>query len=432
MEIFNSKLEEEKVFRDPIHRYVYVQDSVIKALIDSKEFQRLRRIKQLGTSSTTFHGAEHSRFNHSLGVYEITRRIIDEIFVGSDEWDNEERLLALCAGLLHDIGHGPFSHSFEKVFDLDHEDYSQKIIMGNTEVNSILQQVSADFPQKVASVIGKTYENKLVVSLISSQVDADRMDYLQRDAFYTGVSYGKFDMERMLRVIRPSKDGLLIKASGVHVVEDYIMSRYQMYLQIYFHPASSSNEVILTKIFDRVKELYRAHYAFETAPKHFMTIFEEKVTVHDYLTLDEAVCTFYFSQWQNESDEILSDLCKRFLNRNLFRYIEFADTDENRRIFEELKQLFHAVGINSEYYLSVNASSNVGYDEYMPSDKVRQPVSLLLADGRCEDLSMHSSIVATIMGKRAVFRYLYFPKELIKALPTSKEKDAIMQLLKLK
>lgn len=252
----NGKLSEEKVFKDPVHRYVHVRDKLIWDLIGTREFQRPRRIKQLGTTYLTFHGAEHSRFNHSLGVYEIVRRMVDDVFKGGEEWDDSERDLCLCAALPHDLGHGPFSHSFEKVFRLDHEDFTRAIILGDTEVNRVLNKVSPTFAKDVAEVIAKTYQNKQVVSLISSQIDADRMDYLQRDAYYTGVSYGHFDMERILRVMRPREDQIVIKQSGMHAVEDYIMSRYQMYWQVYFHPVTRSAEVILTKILHRAKQTF--------------------------------------------------------------------------------------------------------------------------------------------------------------------------------
>ena len=209
-----EKLREEKVFKDPVHRYVHVRDRVIWDLIGTKEFQRLRRIKQLGTTFLTFHGAEHSRFNHSLGVYEIVRRIVDDVFSGRKEWDESDRLLSLSAALLHDLGHGPFSHAFEKVFQLDHEVFTQDIILGNTEVNQVLSAVSPDFPKKVSEVIAKTSDKKLVVSLISSQIDADRMDYLLRDAYYTGVSYGNFDIERIMRVMRPREEQLVFKRAA--------------------------------------------------------------------------------------------------------------------------------------------------------------------------------------------------------------------------
>jgi HD superfamily phosphohydrolase len=151
MSYAKQKLKEEKVFKDPVHRYVHVRDTVIWDLIGTKEFQRLRRIRQLGTTYFTFHGAEHSRFNHSLGVYEIVRRIVDDVFRGRPEWDSEERLLSLCAALLHDVGHGPFSHSFEKVFGLDHEEYTKFIVLGETDINRVLSKVSNDFPEKVAA-----------------------------------------------------------------------------------------------------------------------------------------------------------------------------------------------------------------------------------------------------------------------------------------
>lgn len=239
-----QKLAEEKVFKDPIHKYIHVKDQLIWDLIKTKEFQRLRRIKQLGTLYLSFHTAEHSRFGHSLGVYEIVRRMIDESFVGRDAWNNEDRPLALCAALLHDLGHGPFSHSFEKIFNTNHEAFTQAIITGPTEVNEVLSRVSSTFPKEVAEVINKTHQNKLVISMISSQIDADRMDYLQRDAYFTGVSYGTFDMERILRLMRPSKDEVLIKESGMHAVENFIMSRYQMYWQIYFHPVSRGGSIV--------------------------------------------------------------------------------------------------------------------------------------------------------------------------------------------
>src|SRR5699024_9042908 len=257
----HTKLEEVKVFKDPVHRYVRIDDQVIWDLVATREFQRLRRIKQLGTTYLTFHGAEHSRFNHSLGVYEIVRRIIDKI-EKYDAWNKEERLTCLCAALLHDLGHGPFSHSFEKVFDLDHEAFTKAIITGDTEVNAVLKKVDIDFPEKVAAVINKTYEDKLVVSVISSQIDADRMDYLLRDAYYTGVSYGQIDMERIMRIMLTTKDKVVIKSTGMHAVEDYIMSRYQMNWQVYFHHVTRSAETILVQIFDRVKYLYQSGYTF--------------------------------------------------------------------------------------------------------------------------------------------------------------------------
>ncbi len=413
----NGKLSEEKVFKDPVHRYVHVQDKVIWELVATSEFQRLRRIRQLGTTYFTFHGAEHSRFNHSLGVYEIVRRIIDDVFRERPLLNDEERLLCLCAALLHDLGHGPFSHSFEKVFHYDHEEFTQAIIVGDTEVNRVLKQVGDDFPKKVAEVIAKTYKNKLVVSLISSQIDADRMDYLLRDAYYTGVSYGNFDMERILRVMRPQEDQVVFKSSGMHAVEDYIMSRYQMYWQVYFHPVTRSAEVILTKILHRAKHLYKEHYEFKTAPVHLISIFEEKLTLQDYVKLDEAIFTFYFQVWQDEDDEILSDLCRRFLDRNLFKYAEFDPSAQMMKMME-LRTLFEEAGIDPNYYLVVDSSSDLPYDFYRPGEEEeRLPINLLMPNGEIRELSRQSEIVDAISGKRRTDHKLYFPQDMIEKLP---------------
>ncbi|NRD77230.1 HD domain-containing protein [Bacillus sp. BRMEA1] len=413
MSYSSEKLSEEKVFKDPVHRYVHVRDRAIWDLIGTKEFQRLRRVRQLGTTYLTFHGAEHSRFNHSLGVYEIVRRIIDDVFDGRPEWNDEDRLLTLCAALLHDLGHGPFSHSFEKVFDLDHEDFTRAIILGNTDVNKVLSKVSPDFPEKVAEIIAKTSEKKLVVSMISSQIDADRMDYLQRDAYFTGVSYGQFDMERILRVMRPREDQVVIKKSGMHAVEDYIMSRYQMYWQVYFHPVSRSAEVLLSKILHRAKQLYKEKYYFKFEPHHFISFFQEQVTLEDYLKLDEAVILYYFQTWQEEIDPILSDLCHRFVNRNLFKYAEFDPAKEYKKL-AKLTELFVKVGIDPEYYLVVDSSSDLPYDFYRPGEEEeRLPIHLLMKNGELRELSRESEIVDAISGKRRTDHKLYYPADFL-------------------
>ena len=425
-----EKLSEEKVFKDPVHRYVHVRDRVIWDLIGTKEFQRLRRIKQLGTTYLTFHGAEHSRFSHSLGVYEIIRRIVDDVFEGRPQWSHDERLLTLCAALLHDLGHGPFSHSFEKVFQLDHEQFTQAIILGDTEVNTVLNRVDADFPKKVAEVIAKTYKNKLVVSLISSQIDADRMDYLQRDAYFTGVSYGHFDMERILRVMRPREEQVVIKKSGMHAVEDYIMSRYQMYWQVYFHPVTRSAEVILTKILHRAKALHEQAYSFKSQPIHFYSIFASQVTLEDYLKLDESVILYYFQMWQEEDDPIISDLCHRFMNRNLFKYAEFDPAKEYKK-HAELTILFQKAGIDPDYYLVVDSSSDLPYDFYRPGEEEeRLPIQLLMKNEDIHELSRESEIVDAISGKRRTDHKLYFPMDLLQDNRSKKSfKKQIRELL---
>ncbi|GAF64364.1 hypothetical protein BTS2_1257 [Bacillus sp. TS-2] len=407
-----GKLDEEKVFKDPVHRYIHVRDELIWELIGTREFQRLRRIRQLGTTYITFHGAEHSRFNHSLGVYEITRRILD-VFKGRPQWDDQDRLLTLAAALLHDIGHGPFSHAFEKIYGTDHEEWTRKIILGDTEVNNILKKVHPAFPQEVSEVIEKTHPNKLITSIISSQIDADRMDYLLRDAYYTGVSYGQFDIERILRVMRPMEEQVVIKQSGMHAVEDYIMSRYQMYWQVYFHPVSRSAEVIINQILKRVKALFKQGYAFKQEPRHFFSFFDEKVSLEDYLRLDESITLYYFQVWQEEDDRILRDLCVRFLNRKLFKYVEFHP-NQWMKDWATLERRFREIGLDPDYYLIVDSSSDLPYDFYRPGEEEeRLPIHLLLPNGKMKELSRESDVVEAISGKKRTDHKLYYPLDLL-------------------
>ncbi|MDM5340858.1 HD domain-containing protein [Fictibacillus enclensis] len=421
-----GQLNEEKVFKDPVHRYIHVRDELIWRLIGTREFQRLRRIRQLGTTYLTFHGAEHSRFSHSLGVYEITRRII-EVFHNRPHWNEEERMLVLSAALLHDIGHGPFSHSFEKVFGVDHEDYTRAILLGDTEVNEVLRLQGSDFPKKVAEVIEKTYHDKLVVSMISSQIDADRMDYLLRDAYFTGVSYGNFDLERILRVMRPMEDGAVIKASGMHAVEDYIMSRYQMYWQVYFHPVTRSAEVILSKILHRAKDLYQEGYTFKQNLTHFRSLFEGEITLEDYIKLDEGVMQYYFQIWLEEEDGILRDLCRRFLDRKLFKYSEMVSVSEVLKLSSYLEE----AGIDPKYYLVIDSSSDLPYDFYRPGEKEeRLPINLLKANGEVRELSRESDVVEAISGKRRTDHKLYYPADLIEKIDDSQLKKKIKHILK--
>lgn len=420
----NQRLPMEKVFRDPIHDYVYVQDQVILDLINTKEFQRLRRIHQLGTTSFVFHGAEHTRFSHSLGCYEVARRIVESFArnypskTPSDGlWNNDERLVTLCAALLHDIGHGAYSHTFEHIFNTDHEKFTTRIITDpQTEVNQVLRRISPDFPTKVASVISHDYPNPQVVQLISSQIDADRMDYLLRDSYYTGTNYGNFDLTRILRVMRPYEHGIAFQMSGIHAVEDFIVSRFQMYVQVYFHSVSRSMEVILGHLLKLANQLYQSeranHRQRNFQPHYLMPFFDENFTLDGYLKLDDGVLNTYFLQWVDDEDPILSDLAHRFLDRVPLKSARI--TDQTRSLLPELKQLVAEAGFDSEYYTAENDSYDLPYDAYDPtSKKPRTQIELMQSDGSLVELSTVSDLVRAISGKVSRDERFFFPKEML-------------------
>lgn len=405
----------EKVFRDPVHNYITVNHPVIYDLINSKEFQRLRRVKQVSTTVFTFHGAEHSRFSHCLGVYEIARRVT-EIFDAKfpEIWDSNENLLTMVAALLHDVGHGAYSHTFEKLFDTDHEAITQEIITSpDTEVNAILRGVSPDFPENVASVINHTYHNKQVVQLISSQIDCDRMDYLLRDSYYSGARYGQFDLTRILRVIRPTADGIVFEYNGMHAVEDYIVSRFQMYMQVYFHPASRAMEVLLQNLLKRAKYLYHidSHFFKKTSP-NLIPFLTNQACLADYLSLDDGVMNTYFQAWTAAEDDILADLASRFVNRKVFKSVTFEE--ESRKDLSHLVELVKSVGFDPDYYTGIHVNFDLPYDIYRPEKKEpRTEINMIQKDGSVVELSTISPIVKTLTGTIYGDRRFYFPKEML-------------------
>jgi HD superfamily phosphohydrolase len=408
-------LPREKVFRDPVHNYIHVRHQVILDLINTPEFQRLRRIKQLGVANTVFQGAEHSRFTHSLGVYEITRQICDSFKHNyPDQWDDSERLVALCAALLHDIGHGAYSHTFEHIFNTDHEAITRRILCDeSTNINRILREVAPDFPQKVASVIDHTYPNPQVVQMISSQIDADRMDYLLRDAYNTGTNYGLFDLTRILRVMRPYPDGIAFDANGMHAVEDYIVSRFQMYQQIYFHPVSRGMEVVLMHLLARAKTLYEAG-RFDAAynPRLLIPFFEGTWTLKDYLKLDDGVLNTYFTYWLDYPDPILKDFSDRFLSRRPLKSATFTSDTEN--LLPDLRALVAEAGFDPEYYTAENDSFDLPYDAYDPSSaNPKTQIEIMQLDGSLEELSTLSPLVAAISGRMTGDKRFYFPKTML-------------------
>ncbi|WP_080145732.1 HD domain-containing protein [Marinilactibacillus piezotolerans] len=413
-----DRLPFEKVFKDPVHDYVHVRHKIILELIDTKEFQRLRRIKQLGTAQFTFHGAEHSRFSHSLGVYEITRKIVD-MFERNypKEWDLSMRLVTLCAALLHDLGHGPFSHTFEKIFDTDHEAFTTDIILTEgTEIHEVLSRVSPDFPNQVASVITKEHKNPQVVQLISSQIDADRMDYLQRDAFFTGATYGAFDLSRILRVIRPYDKGIAFQYQGMHAVEDYVVSRFQMYMQVYFHPASRGMEVTLDRLLYRAKQLYQNGELYPAFPL-LEPFFKEDYTLDDYLRLDDGVIQTAINLWTTSDDAYLSELSTMFLNRRPFKSVAYQK-GQDEPIIEKLQDIVEELNYDKEIFTRINSSSDLPYDYKLKS---KTPIHLMYGDGTLVELSEASPIVRSLSGNLHGDHRLFVPKEFLEGTKENQE-----------
>ncbi|MBQ1786690.1 MAG: HD domain-containing protein [Turicibacter sp.] len=423
---------EEKVFRDPIYGYIHVYDQLIWDLIQTKEVQRLRRIKQLGGTYMVFHTAEHSRFSHSLGVYEMARKIIRALMHRGTVLSEEERLLVLSAALLHDLGHGPFSHSFESVFGVRHELFTEKIIIGNTEVNRVLESYCKGFATKVRDVINKSYPNPLIVSIISSQLDADRLDYLLRDAYFTGASYGEIDVDRILRTMRVVNNKIVYKVSGMHAIEDYLMSRYQMYWQVYLHSTGRSFDLVIQRMLHRVRELIFTGYKFKHPLGALKDLFlEEELSVETYLKFDDSTLIYYISQFIDEDDEILHDLADRFINRRLFKEIHYTPSDEMDKKLKEVKEYMIELGIDPEYYLLTDYSMKTPYDYYgHKKNCLPDCIELLMRDGSIQEISEVSTIIKGIIDVKPKQEYkIYFPLDLVLKSPEGKAKERILELL---
>lgn len=405
--------EEEKVFKDPVHGYIYVHDPLIWNLINTKEMQRLRRIRQLGTTYLAYPGGDHSRFSHSLGVYEVIRQMIVAFDRQGYDWPHQYDRLAMVAGLLHDIGHAPFSHALEKVMGERHERWSTRIILDpSTEVHQALEQVYEGFAQDVAAVIDKTFDNRLIVSLVSGQLDADRLDYLMRDSIATGVDYGKFDLARIIRIMRPLEDRLVVRKSGLHTVEAYLLARYFMYWQVYFHPVSRAGEVLLRTILERARILMNdGHPPIVTNPAIAPFLMGE-MTLKDYLILDDASLLNAFAVWQEDADAVLRDLCRRFLDRRLLK-----EVDWDSETYEKLKEKVAQQGLDPNYYCIVDETGTVYYDYYLGSTREPNPENAIWLysqdSGQLTEMSQDSAPIRAIAEEHRPIRRIYVPPEVL-------------------
>lgn len=403
-----ERTEEVKVMRDPIHGYIHVHYKVIWDCINAREFQRLRRIHQLGGDFQVYHTAEHTRFSHSLGVYEIVRRMVEEIEELSRSLSEYEKCAAMLAGLLHDLGHGPFSHAFEAVSDCHHEQFTQRILLEDSEIHRILSAADVRLPQDVADIIGYRYKNDLLNQLVSGQLDADRMDYLLRDAYFTGTSYGTFDMERILRTIRIQDAHLAVKESGIHSVEDYIMARYHMYWQVYLHPVARSYEIMIALLFERMKTLWKQKPSFFAGLEMFTPFLSgESVAIEALFRLDEAAALYGFALLTQRSDPILRDLAARVLDRRLFAY-----TQEEADTYAKICPIAKANGYDPQYYVHRDHVTQKPYSPY----KGRQGTHVIwIVDeqGTLSELSEKSAIVSALVDAKVKEQHLvYYPAEL--------------------
>ncbi len=393
-------LNEEKVFKDSVLGYIKVKDEIIWELINTKEFQRLRRIKHLGGVSMIFHTAEHSRFTHSLGVYEITRRMITSI--DGLNLTDYERTLMLCSAILHDVGHGPLSHAFETISDIHHENMTMRIIAEESDVNRVLSKYNVSLIKDICDVLSHKYSNEIITSLISSQIDADRLDYLVRDSYNSGVVYGVTDIERLFRMAKVVDNKICFKKQSVRELEIYLLSRICMYDKLYFHPNGRSYELLFQSTMVRFNDLKNDSYKFKF-DYSLLNEIGNKMNLDSFHMLDDASVIHYMKCFMLEDDQVLKDLSRRFINRELFEFNEYFIEGSIAPISDDIIKIIEDNGYESEYYfIKDTLSTNLySFDE-----------SITLCDG---NETFEFGDLSELISKYDLLEqvtYMYYPKEL--------------------
>src|SRR5688572_9667502 len=300
-------LSSERIYRDSVHNIIRLktdspEGALIARLVDSAEFQRLRRVRQLGLAHFAYQAAEHSRFTHSLGAFHLATRILAKLKAKYDIAPADQTAVRVAA-LVHDIGHGAFSHVLETILGFHHEDFTVEAVLSEeTEIGILLGEHSPDLATRVADIIRGTFRPMALAQLVSSQLDVDRMDYLLRDSLMTGVKYGVYDLEWIIKSleINEADDQLYVSARGLPAVEDYLQARYYMFSQVYFHRTLRAAETILQSILRRALQLFQSGQPIWHAPG---TAFEqilkgEKLTLKEHLELDDSDVIYYITRWQ--------------------------------------------------------------------------------------------------------------------------------------
>ena len=438
-----------KIIRDPVHNIISFEDNrcdrLLLELINSKEFQRLRRIKQLGMSELIFPGANHSRFAHSIGVMSTARRLLDRLDrISGKKLDEGHRTAVLAASLLHDIGHGPFSHTFEKVSGEKHEVRTLEIILdSSTEVNECLRKsFDANLPETLAVFFDEDVEEArrdavipaYLTQIVSSQLDADRFDYLLRDSYATGTDYGLFDIDWLLEHLNldNGKKRFYLTHKGLMAAETYVFARYHMYRTVYFHKTTRAAEVMLRLLFKRYKELLKSA-ATDTAkrdvvknsPPNIFEAFSQKVSLAIYLELDDHAISEFLRACRHSEDPILKTLGDGLLNRRLFKAIEASDADRSTigKFHSDCVELLRSKQLSPDYYFECDAPSDTPYKPYDPDDdKPATQIYVATTLGEPMEISKQSDAIAQLKRPYKLLRY-YFPESIrddIKSLAKEK------------
>lgn len=402
-----------KIFNDPIYGFITIPNELIYDLIQHPYFQRLRRITQMGLSYLVYPGANHTRFHHALGCMHIMQKAVQTLRFKEVVISPEEESALYVAILLHDIGHGPFSHAMEKsiVENVNHEEISTRF----------MEKLNKEFDGKLTlaiQIFKGDYHRKFMLQLISSQLDMDRMDYLKRDSFYSGVAEGNINSDRLIQMLNVQDDFLVMEEKGIYSVEKFLVSRRLMYWQTYLHKTGVVAEMTLTNILKRAKELTQKGIVLDCSkPLQFflqnkinLNDFTDKV-LHSFSLLDDYDIWSAIKSWQFHEDFILRNLSLMILNRDLLKII-LSDTKPITNDLVLYKNaLIEKYQLNlseTGYFVFKGKIKNQGYN------KLSEPIRILKKDKTIEDIvDAPYQLQLKALSKSEIKYFICFPKTLL-------------------
>lgn len=422
------------ILRDPVHGLVTFEaeeEAIVPLLLETAEVQRLRRIRQTGLASLAYPGADHTRFAHAIGAAFVMTRLVRRLRGLHDALPFWQRLTserardALAAALLHDVGHGPFSHLFEQALPQAkrHEEWTARIVLDpDSEVHRTLARVDTGLPERVVDLVRGKHELTFLARAVSGTFDVDRCDYLLRDAHATGVSYGWFDLDWLLRslcfgVAEPGQAPPLAidGAKGVTAIESFLLARLFMFQQVYFHKTERASEWMLSKIFAELARILADGTRVAETPRAVAAIARDgDCSLADYLALDDAALWVALSAWRQEKSPTLADLCRRFHARKLFKTYElFGEraTPEGRLdALDRAREIALAAGLEPDIYVGLDAASTIAFDDG------EDPLTVVFPGGVERALADVSFLLGRLRGQQMERVRLIFAPELREAI----------------
>lgn len=407
-------MKSQKILNDPVYGFITIPSELIFAIIDHPYFQRLRRIRQLGLTDFVYPGALHTRFHHALGAMHLMSITLDNLRIKGTAISEEEYEAALLAILLHDIGHGPFSHALEYSLlqGIPHEELSLLTI-------ELLNEEFGGQLDLALQIFKNQYEKKFFHQLVSSQLDIDRLDYLQRDCFFTGVSEGTIGADRIIKMMAVKDDQLVIEEKGIYSIENFLSARRLMYWQVYLHKTTVSAEKMLINLIQRAKKLAQAGRTFyvteelayfmgrEVSLADFKT---DSSVLKKFLQLDDFDIWGAIKLWKNDSDYVLKNISSMFLTRNLFKIKLVNEPYSPQEIAKKRSEALQKLQVPEEdidYFFSTGTISNYGYVE-------KDRISILTKHGEVVDVASAADLPnIKVMSKMVEKHYVCVAKSLL-------------------